>query len=35
MISLRGPKLKILAGILGAIALVAGIYLTFFHSRCL
>ena len=26
MISLRGPKLKILAGILGAIALVAGIY---------
>ncbi|MBO6164473.1 MAG: DUF3592 domain-containing protein [Lachnospiraceae bacterium] len=33
MISLRGPKLKILAGILGAIALAAGIYLTFFHSR--
>ena len=33
MISLRGPKLKIFAAILAAIALVAGVYLTFFHSR--
>ncbi len=33
MISLRGPKLKIFAGILVAICLVAGIYITFFQSR--
>ena len=33
MISLRGPKLKIFAGILAAICLVAGIYITFFQSR--
>jgi len=33
MVSLRGPKLKIFAGILAAICLAAGIYLTFFHSR--
>ena len=33
MISLRGPKLKIFAAILAAIALAAGVYLTFFHSR--
>ena len=33
MISLRGPKLKIIAGILAVIALAAGIYLTFFRSR--
>ena len=33
MISLRGPKLKILAGVLAVIALVAGIYITFFQSR--
>ena len=33
MISLRGPKLKIFAAILAAIALAVGVYLTFFHSR--
>lgn len=33
MVSLRGPKLKIFAGILAAICLLAGIYLTFFRSR--
>lgn len=33
MISLRGPKLKIFAGILAAICLVAGVYFTFFQSR--
>ena len=33
MISLRGPKLKIFAGILAAICLAGGIYLTFFHSK--
>lgn len=33
MISLRGPKLKIFAGILAAICLVAGIYITFFRSQ--
>lgn len=33
MFSLRGPKLKIFAAILAVIALVAGVYLTFFHSR--
>ena len=33
MISLRGPKLKTFAGILAAICLVAGVYLTFFHSQ--
>ena len=33
MISKRGPKLEIFAGILAAIALVAGIYLHFFHSE--
>ena len=33
MISLRGPKLKIFAGVLALICLAAGIYLTFFHSR--
>ena len=33
MISLRGPKLKIIAGILAVIALAAGIYLTFFRSQ--
>ena len=33
MISLRGPKLKIFAGILAAICLGVGIYLTFFHSK--
>ena len=31
MISLRGPKLKILAAVLAVIALAAGIYLTFFR----
>ncbi len=33
MISLRGPKLKIFAGIMALIALAAGIYFTFFHSQ--
>ena len=33
MISLRGPKLKILAAVLAVIALAAGIYLTFFRSQ--
>ena len=33
MISLRGPKLKIFAGILAALCLVGGIYITFFHSQ--
>ena len=33
MISLRGPKLQIFAGILAVICLAAGIYFTFFHSR--
>ena len=33
MISLRGPKLKIIAAMLAAICLAAGIYLTFFRSR--
>ena len=33
MISLRGPKLKIFAGILAVIALAAGIYMMFFESR--
>ena len=33
MISLRGPKLKIFAGILAVICLGVGIYLTFFHSK--
>lgn len=33
MFSLRGPKLKIFAGILAAICLAAGIYLSFFHSQ--
>lgn len=33
MFSLRGPKLKILAGALAVIALVVGVYMTFFQSR--
>ena len=33
MISLRGPKLKIFAGVLAALCLLAGVYFTFFHSR--
>ena len=33
MISLRGPKLKLFAGILAAICFVAGVYSTFFHSQ--
>ena len=33
MISLRGPKLKILAAVLAAVALAAGVYTTFFKSR--
>ena len=33
MISLRGPKLKIFAAVLALIALVAGIYMTFFESQ--
>ena len=33
MISLRGPKLKILAAVLAVIALAAGIYLTFYRIR--
>ena len=33
MISLRGPKLKIIAAMLAAICLAAGIYLTFFRSQ--
>ena len=33
MFSVRGPKLKIFAGILAAIVLTAGVYMTFFQSR--
>ena len=33
MISLRGPKLRVFAGILAVICLAAGIYITFFQSR--
>lgn len=33
MISLRGPKLKIFAGILAAIVLAFGVYVSFFQSR--
>lgn len=33
MISLRGPRLKIFAGILALICLVAGVYFTFFQSK--
>ena len=33
MMSLRGPKLKILAGLIAAVCLVAGVYFTFFQSR--
>ena len=33
MFSVREPKLKIFAGILAAIVLIAGIYMTFFQSR--
>lgn len=33
MIPLRGPKLKIFAAVLALIALVAGIYMTFFESQ--
>ena len=33
MISLRGPKLKIFAGVLAVICLALGIYFTFFHSQ--
>ena len=31
--SIRGPKLKYFAGVLAIIAIITGIYLTFFHSR--
>ena len=31
--SVRGPKLKIFAAVLASICLIAGIYLTFFHSK--
>jgi len=33
MISLRGPKLKIIAGLIALVCLIVGVYLTFFHSR--
>lgn len=33
MISLNGPKPKLFAGVLAAICLIAGVYLTFFHSQ--
>ena len=33
MISLRGPKLKIFAGVLAAICLALGVYVSFFQSR--
>ena len=33
MFLVRGPKQKIFAGILAAIVLIAGIYMTFFQSR--
>ena len=32
MISLRGPKLKILAGLIAAVCLIAGVYFTFFQA---
>ena len=31
--SVRGPKLKVFAAVLACIALIAGIYLSFFHSK--
>ena len=33
MFSVRGSKLKIFAGILAAIVLITGVYMTFFQSR--
>ena len=33
MFSVREPKLKIFAGILAAIVLITGVYMTFFQSR--
>lgn len=33
MFSVREPKMKILTGILAAIVLIAGVYMTFFQSR--
>jgi len=33
MFSVSGPKLKIFAGILAAIVLITGVYMTFFQSR--
>ena len=33
MISLRGPRLKIFAGVIAVICIIAGIYFTFFQSR--
>ena len=33
MFSVRGPKLKIFAGILAVIVLIVGVYMTFFQSR--
>ena len=33
MFSVREPKMKIFAGILAAIVLIAGVYMTFFQSR--
>ena len=33
MFSVREPKMKIFAGILAAIGLIAGVYMTFFQSR--
>ena len=33
MISLRGPKLRIFAGVIAVICIIAGIYLNFIQSR--
>ena len=33
MFSVRGPKLKIFAGVLAVIVLIVGVYMTFFQSR--
>ena len=33
MFSVRGPKLRIFAGILAVIVLIVGVYMTFFQSR--
>ena len=33
MASVRGPKMKLFAGILAAVVMIVGVYMTFFQSR--